>query len=131
MKNGTEYNVYSEFDLEKHKATYIDYLEIIVYQDGTVEYAVPSHQEKMIEAACQKLMVSRDELKEMCPREYYFDYLKWLSMVSGCMAVWTTQCFCAEPTKAQVATIRRMRMAGVYRGPVPAIYGENVEKSAK
>ena len=127
----SEYNVYSKFDLEKHKATYIDYLEVVVYPDGTVEYAVPSHQEKMIEAACQKLMVSRDELKDMCPIEYYFDYLKWLSMVSGCMIVWTTQCFCAEPTKAQIAAIRRMRMAGVYRGPVPVISEKTAEKSAK
>lgn len=41
-----KYSVYSSFDLQKHKQTYTNYLEVIITPDGTVEYAVPSHSEK-------------------------------------------------------------------------------------
>lgn len=131
MSSGEEYSVYSKFDLEKHKARYINYLEVVVLPDGSVEYAVPSHQEKMIDLACRKLKVSRQELSDMCPREYYFDFLLWLSMMSGGMAVWTYRCFCAEPTKAQIATIRRMKIAGVYKGTIPVISRKTGEENAE
>ena len=57
-----KYDVYSEFDLEKHKKTYVDYLEVMIGEGGDVHYAVPSHQEYAIWAACQKLGVTRYEL---------------------------------------------------------------------
>lgn len=46
------YDIYCAFDLEKHKQTYVQYLEVVILEDGTVEYAVPSHQEKLIALAC-------------------------------------------------------------------------------
>lgn len=48
------YDIYCAFDLEKHKQTYVQYLEVVILEDGTVEYAVPSHQEKLIALACMK-----------------------------------------------------------------------------
>ena len=42
------YDIYCAFDLEQHKQTYVQYLEVVILEDGTVEYAVPSHQEKLI-----------------------------------------------------------------------------------
>lgn len=36
------------FDIETHKKTFIDYLEVIIRPDGTVEYAVPSHMYKLM-----------------------------------------------------------------------------------
>ena len=41
-----EYTLYCPFDIEKHKKTFINYLEVVILEDGTIEYAVPSHQEK-------------------------------------------------------------------------------------
>lgn len=38
-----EYNLYSQFDVSKHKQTYTNYLEVIIDSDGNVMYAVPSH----------------------------------------------------------------------------------------
>ena len=131
MNGGEEYSVYSKFDLEAHKACYINYLEVVVLPDGSVEYAVPSHQEKMIELACRKLMISRRELTDMCPKEYYFDFLAWLSMISGAMVVWTNHCFCAEPTRAQMAAIRRMKIAGVYKGTIPVTSRKKAEENAE
>ena len=42
------YDLHSPFDLQKHMETYINYLEVVIFPDGHIEYAVPSHQEKLI-----------------------------------------------------------------------------------
>lgn len=42
------YDLYFEFDIEQHKAKYINYLEVLIKKDGHVLYAVPSHRELAI-----------------------------------------------------------------------------------
>ena len=64
----SEYNVYSDFDIEKHKKTYIHYLEVVIDENGKIMYAVPSHQEKLITLACKRLNITREELNSMCPQ---------------------------------------------------------------
>lgn len=114
-----EYGVYSPFDLEKHKEKFVHYLEVMVERDGTVHYAVPSHQEWAIAAACRALGISRDELCARTPQEYYFDWLTWLLAQSGAMAVWESHYECPKPSREQYAVLREMKLAGVYRGPLP------------
>lgn len=124
-----EYDVYSDFDLEKHKKKYVNYLEVMIDKDGKVEYAVPSHQEKAVAMACDALDVSRVELGDMTPAEFYFDWMTWLLRQSGAMAVWYDGYICESPTKAQYAALRRLKMGGVYKGVLPemkrskAMYG--------
>lgn len=119
-----EYGLHSEFDPEKHKQTFVHYLEVVIDQDGHISYAVPSHQEKMIRAACECLGLSRQGLNELCPKEYYWDFMKWLSKVSGLMAVWENHYEVDTPTRKQVAALRRLKMAGLYLGTLPTIYEE-------
>jgi len=114
-----EYDVYCEFDLQKHKKKYINYLEVMIDEDGTIYYAVPSHQEWAINMACAKLHVNREKLDAMTPEEYYFDWLNWLLMQCGAMAVWNNMFECPNPTRAQYNALRRLKMAGVYHGPLP------------
>ncbi len=83
-----EYNLYSEFDIEKHKHTFIDYFEAVILEDGTVQYAVPSHQEKLIKIGMMKYRKTREDFIKTCPREMYCDYMEWLCEVTGCVAVW-------------------------------------------
>lgn len=116
---GEAYDLYSEFDIEKHKATFPHYLEVVIDADGKITYAVPSHQEKLIKLACDKLSVTRDELKVLCPREYYFDFLKWLCLLTGAMSVWDDWCEYGNPTAKQVGTLRKLKMAGLYKGMIP------------
>lgn len=113
------YGLHSEFDIEKHKQTFVHYLEVVIDRDGKIMYAVPSHQEKMISGACKCLCVTRDELNALCPKEWYWDFMKWLSKISGLMAVWETHCEVYEPTKQQIATLRRFKLAGLYTGKIP------------
>lgn len=83
-----EYSVYSDFNIEQHKKKFINYLEVVIDENGKIMYAVPSHQEKLIRLACEKLKVTREELNTMCPEECYFDFVKWLCKVSGACAAW-------------------------------------------
>lgn len=118
------YDLHSEFDAEKHKETYVHYLEIVIDRNGRISYAIPSHQEKMIEVACERLGLSRQELHDLCPKEYYWDFMKWLSMKSGLMAVWEGHYEVHEPTKKQIATLRNLKMSGLYKGEIPSIKKE-------
>lgn len=123
MENG--YSVYSEFDIEQRKKKYVNYLEVLVEKDGKIVYAVPSHQEKAVALACEELGVTRRELLDMCPREYYFDYMNWLLMISGAIALRNEHCIAPAATRKQVGSIRRLKMAGLYKGAVPLITERN------
>ncbi|WP_019124665.1 hypothetical protein [Peptoniphilus grossensis] len=127
MNNKTleEYSVYSPFDIKKHKETYINYLEVLILEEGTVEYAVPSHQEKALEIACKKLNKTKQEIEDMCPREYYCDYLTWLLGITGSISVWGTndEYFIVYKTinKKQIATLKKLKKHGLYKGNIPII----------
>lgn len=105
----------SLFDIEVHKATFVNYLEVVILENGTVEYAVPSHQEKMIALACQKLNITRDELYDMCPTEYYFDVITWLSQITGAIAVWDFK-YEGIANKDQLNRLDMLRAEGLYKG---------------
>ena len=61
------YDLHCDFDLVKHKKTYIDYLEVIIMPTGKISYATPSHQSKLEELACKQLGVERQALLGLCP----------------------------------------------------------------
>ena len=117
-----DYGLHSEFDAEKHKQTFVHYLEVVINKNGYIAYAVPSHQEMMIRVACAQLGISRDELNEFCPREWYCDFMKWLSMITGLMAVWESHYEVYAVTKKQIAALRRLKLEGLYKGPIPDVY---------
>lgn len=123
------YGLHSEFDIEKHKATFVDYLEVVIDADGRIMYAVPSHQEKLIALACAKLHVTRDQLKSMCPNKYYFDFMRWLCLLTGAMSVWDDRCEYGNPTSGQLAALRKLKLAGLYRGPIPNLSKDTTETS--
>jgi len=123
-----KYGLHSVFNIEKHKQTFVHYLEIVIDAEGGVAYAVPSHQEAMIRAACKRFDVKRRELLDMCPREYYGDFLTWLSWASGLMAVWESRCYAYDPTKKQIAVLRRLKMEGLYTGVIPQLEKEHEQE---
>lgn len=105
------------FDIETHKKTFINYLEVVILEDGVIEYAVPSHQEKLISKACQKLNVERDTLSDLCPPEYYGDFYIWLCQVSGCIALWN-EFMIGEPNQTQYETILKLSQENLYLGTI-------------
>lgn len=108
----TKYDLTCEFDIELHKQTFVHYLEICIDEEGKCHYAVPSHQEFMIKYACEKLNITREELSEKCPIEYYCDFLTWLQQITGLIPVWT-EFYRGNPNKKQMKTIDQLIKAGL------------------
>lgn len=107
--------LHSKFDIETHKSVFVNYLEVVIYEDGLVEYAVPSHQEKLIGIAMVKMGVTRRELLDMCPREYMFDFMTWLCKITCCVAVWN-DFHMGEPNEVQQRVLQNLKYHGLYRG---------------
>ena len=110
--------LHSPFDIETHKQVFIDYLEVIIDEDGVVHYAVPSHQEWLIEKSLEKLGINREDLYDECPDEYALSPMKWLTEVTGCVSVRDDH-FIGNPTTKQIKTMRELKNASIYRGDIP------------
>lgn len=114
----TMYDLHSPFNIEKHKETYVNYLEVIIHPDGTIEYAVPSHQEKLIAIGCKNHKMSRAEYEALCPQEYYFDFMTWLVKETGCISVWNDSIMADKITTKQKFALRNLKLNGLYKGSV-------------
>lgn len=120
------YNLYSPFDIEQHKQNFVDYLEVVVFPDGHIEYAVPSHQEKLIAVCMEELGITRDELNKRCPKEYYFDFMTWLCNVSHCVSVWNEYIITSDTvplTIEQREALQELIKCGLLRLSTGGIYG--------
>ena len=109
------YDLYSEFDIQKHKETFINYLEVLIESNGHVLYAIPSHQEMAIKLACEAKGWTREELNQACPPEMYFDFLAWVLSLTGCVSVWNNF-YMGTLNGEQRERLREMKEAGIYRG---------------
>lgn len=105
----------SPFDLETHKKTFTNYLEVIIDSEGNVTYAVPSHQQAMIRIATEKLNVTKERLFEMYASSRC-DTIEWLSGITGCISVWFGN-YVGEPNEKQLELLRKFREEGIYIGP--------------
>lgn len=118
------YNLHSDFDIDQHKKTFIHYLEVVIDESGKIMYAVPSHQEKLISIACEKLNVTREELNAMCPREYYCDFMTWLCKMSGACVVWEKFIQADKLTEKQIKALQMLKDNGLYLGEIPRMEGD-------
>ena len=109
--------LHSDFDIGVHKKYFVNYLEIVILEDGKVEYAIPSHQEKLVNIAAKKLGKTREEIVDMCPPEFYFEYDAWLSQISGAIPVWNNF-HRGKANKEQLKTLQKLKDAELYRGDV-------------
>lgn len=103
------------FDIETHKRTFINYLEVCLDGSGNVHYAVPSHQEWLIRYACNKHNMTRKEFEDTCPRERWWDYMLWLTEQTGCIVVWDTG-FIGRINPLQQKTLLTLKANGLYCG---------------
>ena len=109
------YDLYSEFDIQKHKETFVNYLEVLIEPNGHVLYAIPSHQEMAIKLACDAKGWTREELNQACPQEYYFDFLVWVLSLTGCVSVWN-DFYMGELNEKQREKLIEMKREGIYKG---------------
>ena len=112
-----KYGLDSEFDIQKHKETFVNYLEVLIEPDGHVLYAIPSHQELAIKLACKAKGWTREELNQACPQEFYFDFLVWVLSLTNCVSVWN-EFYMGTPNEKQKQKLQEMKDEGIYRGKI-------------
>lgn len=83
------YDVYSKFDIEKHKEHFINYCEVAISPEGMVSYAVPSHQSFLEIQGALNRGISVSEYTVLCPISMYADYLTWLMQDTGYVLCWS------------------------------------------
>ena len=105
--------LWMEFDVERHKRTFIAYLEVIIDSDGNIIYAIPSHQQLLIAMTGKTVQ----QLEEEIPLECMFDATAWLCKQVGCIAVWYDK-YVGEPNDIQKETLGMLKRHGVYSGPI-------------
>lgn len=106
----TDYDVYSTFDIEKHKATFINYFEAILLPSGEVVYAVPSHVEKLIELTGE----SRETVWATMPVTAH--PLTWLLAYTGCVSMWSYFHKGDTVSAAQAEKLQELIDAGLTKG---------------
>lgn len=105
------------FSIAVHKNTFVDYLEIILDESGEAHYAVPSHQEWLIEYGCKKFNISKETFESMCPPEMYFNYIEWLTKITECLAVWDIE-YIGSLNRCQKAMLELLKLNGLYKGEI-------------
>lgn len=115
------YNLHCKFDVNMHRLKYPYYTEVVILPDGDIQYAVPSHQEKLISICMDVLGVTRSELNDMCPKEYYADFGQWLCNISNTVSVWYkfTMIPTAGVTIEQQKALQMLKDNHCYVGEVP------------
>lgn len=78
----------SPFDVATHKKTFINYLEVVISPDGVIKYAVPSHNGYIENFLMKALNINKEQLNDLCPKEYYADYNTWLCLKTNYIMVW-------------------------------------------
>lgn len=132
----TQKVLHSDFDINTHKKTFIDYLEVIIDEDGTVMYAVPSHVERLTELYMGRHAITRKELMHKMlhdPGCCGIDMSEWLCKQLHCICVWNDT-YKGEPNQKQLNKLKTLKLSGVYHGPVHNTYEaqrKECEKIAK
>lgn len=111
------------FDPDVHAETFINYLEVIVTDQGTVLYATPSHFERLIALYCKQNGL--DYLNPDERREYVYQQMPddaapvdWLCEKTGSIAVWYDH-YEGKPSPNTADALHELRHRGIYNGPVP------------
>lgn len=114
--NLSDYEILRQpFNINVHKLKFIHYLEIVIRQDGTIEYATPSHQEKMLNIIQEKTGMTREELwNSVTPYEYG---IEWLCQQSGAIPVWENF-YGGVANDKQLEALTFLKEEGVYLGPL-------------
>lgn len=111
------------FNIKTHKKTFINYLEVIILEDGTVIYAVPSHQMALIHLAAKQNNCTERDVYDMCPKEYYGDVTGWLSKITKAIPVWGGF-HIGLANEAQTATLLELKRQHLFCGQIKTDEGE-------
>jgi hypothetical protein len=94
--------------MDKHAATLINYLEVVIDENGEIHYAVPSHQ--MFMENILKREFGEAEFKRMImeDKEAWYDYLPWLCKHTNCVPVWN-EFYYGNPNDKQLQKLQQLK----------------------
>lgn len=78
----------SPFNAELHAKTFLCYCEVIIWPDGKIEYAIPSHNEIILKAYAQAHGLTREEAIEEARLRYGYDAMFQIMKELGIIEVW-------------------------------------------
>lgn len=107
----------SKFDIKTHSETFINYLEVVILEDGTVEYATPSHQNKVMSIMSSQRGISVTDIWDMCPLEYYADVHTWLCLETKTIMVWNNR-YEGTPNDKQLKSLLMLMDCKLYTGEI-------------
>lgn len=120
IMDNIEYVLHHPFDVNTHKRTFIGELNVIIHDDGTVHYAVPSHRAYLAALYCKKKHIKHEwyikqiviEKNPTLPL-----YLNELCEATGSIAVWYDHTIGTMNAK-QLHTLEMLRRHEVYGGEI-------------
>lgn len=115
----------SPFDIEVHKLTFFDYLEVVISSDGVIEYAIPSHIEKLLFIyMAQNNITDRDEAVSLLEEpSLQLGYIECLSKETGYISVWNNNYITGcKPTQKQLNALKTLKLNGLYHGRIDDIF---------
>jgi hypothetical protein len=78
--------LYMPFSAKVHKQVFVNYCEVIIWPNGKIEYAIPSHTEKCINEYCKLKCITREQFYEMFKNEH--NYLNIIMRELGIIFIW-------------------------------------------
>lgn len=106
--------LHQPFDADVHVENFINYLEVIIRNDGTIEYAVPSHVMKLREIYGKTAEQIFDEFMESgC----VLDPAEYLCQKTGCISVWNSG-YVGHANDKQLESLRLLKSKGIYEGVI-------------
>ena len=109
--------LHSPFSVERHKETFVNYLEVCIDPFGGIHYAVPSHQEYLIRELMAMHNCSREDALDLVPPEFYCDVMEWLAITTNYIAVWNDH-IVGRCNRFQRESLVMLKRAGLYRGDI-------------
>lgn len=98
-----------------HNARFKAYCEIIIFPNGTIQYAIPSHQHALLQVYADKIGYHRVDngLWELIsPMDFGFE---WLLKETRCVSVWWSNIAFNTITDKQFDTLVKLSESGCIR----------------
>lgn len=93
-----------------HNAEYTGYCEALLFEDGEIKDAVPSHMEALINAVCEHDGITRDKLGDMIPASA--SVVHWIVEHSNIIAIWYNNAIVHTITNTQMDSLRLLQENG-------------------
>jgi len=123
------------FNIDTHKNTFKNYLEVLVLKSGRIVYAVPSHQIALVRVFSHSLGHVEQIEYGYDPKSIWkhipqqVDVMQWLVDKTGVVSLWDTTGYFPNKgvNRAQYLAIKRLKHHGLYKGELPKEYKEGGE----